>query len=117
MLRSFLPAGVCLPLMLFTSVAFAQSKDIQSLQYEFGQVVTPTETPKPLPVVVPQPCNCQPVVYAPVNRGCCYPACYAPCYKPCSYPVVKSCCPAPAPVVYRRACVRPIYRVPYYYGW
>ena len=97
MFRSFLSL---LLMAVFVSVAVAQQghTDVQSLQYEFGKSVSTTQLP---------PCNCKPVVYAPVNRGCCY--CCTPCYSSCY--VAPRCYPAPK--VYRRACVRPVYS-PYY---
>ena len=85
--------------VVFMSVAFAQRHtDVQSLEYEFGRSVSPAPVPS---VTVPCPCA-KPVVYAPVSRGyCCTPR-YTPCYTP-----VPHCYPAPK--VYRRAFVRPVY--------
>jgi len=101
MFRSFV---VLLLTVAFTSVAFAQQRhvDAQSLQYEFGR-----------PMVRALPCP--PVLCSPVVRvyGCasvhaaCYPY-YTPCCAPCCYP---------APKVYRRACVRPVYHTLPYYRW
>ena len=104
MLRSFL---VLLITAVFASAVFAQQgqSDVQSLQYEFGKSVKAPTAPA-LPTVTTS-CSCaKPVVYAPAPRGgCCYP-CYTPtpCYAPCYAPVPK--------VVYRRACVRPVYHSP-----
>ena len=72
--------------------------DVQALQFEFGK--------SERPAVSFPPCSCaKPVVYAPIERGCCYAPCYTPCYSPFYYPAR-----------YRHACVRPVYYSPYYYG-
>jgi len=100
---------------LFMSVAFAAPQqgytDVQSLQYEFGKRVLPTAPVQPVVYApVERGCGCAPVHYcAPVR--CCTPVyaacrpCYAPCYTPRCYPVS-----------YRRACVRSVYYSPYACG-
>jgi len=111
--------SLCLLLTVaLVSVTLAQQghRDVQSLQYEFGKVISvpedrgptkPTQ-PQPRPKVV-SPCPCEkPIVYAPVDRGCCCVPVCNPCYTPRYTP---NC--YPTPIVYRRAFVRPVYYSPY----
>ena len=101
----------------FATATFAQGhRDIQSLEYEFGRAVSPAVpaiTPVPKRPTVTTPCPCEkPIVYAPVARGYCCAPVYTVCcpvYKPCTQP----CC-YPAPKVYRRTFIRPVYHSPYY---
>jgi hypothetical protein len=121
-------------LYLFLTVAFASAvfaapqQDVQSLEYEFGGKALHTNTTSAntagvntpaaegrIPSVSAAPVlGKQPVIYAPVERQYCSPAhatCGCPYCSPCCTPYYTSCC-RPAPKIYRRVFVRPVYCSP-----
>lgn len=107
--------------LLFAVVnTVSAQNDVQSLQTEFDS--TPTTI-----TVKPCPCETKPVVIAPnPYRGLCCPQPY-PCYQPitcCPQPYLcyqplpcYSPCYTPAPVVYRRASLRPLFFHRYYHRY